>query len=68
MERIESKYIRDEYQWDLVSEVKWDILQQNFESTNNILNFPDDFPKANFAAVECANAELYNFLASHGKF
>ena len=67
MERIENKYIRDEYQWDLVSEAKWDILQANFEATNNILNFPDDFPKANFAAVETANAELYNFLASHGK-
>ena len=67
MERIENKYIRDEYQWDLVSEVKWDLLRHNLERANHILDNPEDFPRANFAAVETASAELFTFLASHGK-
>lgn len=67
MERIESKYVRDEYQWDLMSEVKWDLLRQNLEAANNILDNPEDFPRADFAAVEARSAELFTFLASHGK-
>lgn len=67
MERIENKYVRDEYQWDLMSEVKWDLLRQNLEVANNILDNPEDFPRADFAAVETRSAELFTFLASHGK-
>lgn len=63
---IEDQWIRNEYQWDRMSDVKWDILRNNLEVTDKILQNPQRFPHADFDAVATRNTQLFMFLSLHG--
>jgi len=60
--RIDNAFIRDHYQWDRMSDIKWDILRNNLASAQRILANPDKFPNADFDDVEFRAGELSAFL------
>ncbi len=59
---IESQFIREEFQWDCLGDVKWDILRNNLRSAQLILENPKRFPNADFERVEQSAAEIKAFL------
>lgn len=60
-----SRYIRNEYQWDRMSDVDWSLLRNNLRAKERILSHPENFPNADFTAVEHAVKELSEFLYAH---
>lgn len=63
---IASKFIRDEFQWDLMSEVKWDLVLKQLRAWDRILSNPTKFPKADFEVIESEHLELRTFLKLNG--
>lgn len=63
---ISSKFIRDEFQWDRMEDVKLDILRSNLEACNRILANPEKFPKADFDYIEIKSFEITLFLNENG--
>ena len=64
-EPIQSRFIRNEFMWDRMGDVNWDLLRGNLDSARRVLNNPSDFPKADFAAIERREQEIGDFLALH---
>jgi hypothetical protein len=64
-EPISSQFIREYYQWDRMSDVKWDILRNNLASAKRILANPEKFPNADFDGVEHRATELSLFLTTN---
>ena len=63
---IPDTWIRNEFQWDRMSDVKWDIVRSNYEATSRILANPAQFPKADFEVVAERKTNLFTFLSMHG--
>lgn len=59
---IECKFIRDEFQWDRMGDVKWDLLRNNLDAAERVLHNPDKFPKADFAYLEKKADRIEAFL------
>ena len=59
---IECKFIRDEYHWDRMGDVNWDMLRNNLDAVDRVLSNPDKFPKADFAYLEKKATEIEMFL------
>lgn len=62
---ISSKFIRDEFMWDYMSDVDWKLVINNFEACERILGNRDKFPKADFKYVENKAFELQMFLTEN---
>lgn len=62
---IASRFVRDYYQWDRMSEVKWDIVRNNLASAERILANPAKFPNADTESVAQTANELSIFLTLH---
>lgn len=62
---ISSSFIRDYYQWDRMSDVKWDVVRNNLASMERILSNPKQFPNADFESVERNATELSLFLVTN---
>jgi hypothetical protein len=59
------RWMQEEYGWDRVSDVNWNMLRHNLKSLEHIQDNPAKFPKANPAEIEWKSNELFVFLASH---
>lgn len=59
------RWMGEEYGWDTVADVKWDMLRHNLKCIDGILDNPEKFPKADIAKLEWQQDELFVFLASH---
>lgn len=64
--QITSTYIGREYHWDRVSEADPALLRNNREASMRVINNPDQFPKADFAACRLNVAEIDAFFAQYG--
>jgi hypothetical protein len=59
---IDNRFIRDHFQWDRMSDVKWDIVRNNLSAAERVLAAPEKFPYADLDAVEQRATELSLFL------
>lgn len=64
MERLErtpirSALLREHFLADYLDELKPEIVINNFNSTEKILTYPEDYPNANFEWVDVLNNELF---------
>lgn len=58
--------IGQRYQWDRVSDADPELLRNNREAAMRVINNPDQFPKADFAACESMVRDIDDFFAEHG--
>ena len=63
---ISSPYIRNEFQWDYMGDVKWDILRNNLQAAQKVLENPKRFPKADFDNLAIKEREIGIFLTLNG--
>ena len=61
--RISHTFIGWEYGWDRVSDADPALLRNNREAAMRVINNPDQFPNADFAACKTLVAEIDAFFA-----
>lgn len=59
---IECKFIRDEFQWDCMGDVKWQMLRSNLYAAQRVLDEPGLFPNADVAYLERKAERIETFL------
>lgn len=64
-ERIASTYIRNEFMWDIMADVDWDILRGCYASAEHVCATPSRFPNADFEALEERLEKVGDFLHLH---
>lgn len=67
-QRISSKWIRDYYGWDYMSDVDWQLLYNNLHSAEYVLDNPSKFPRADIDALQERQCEISQFLQLHGTY
>ncbi len=61
-EPIASPFIREYFQWDRMSDVRWDVVASRLRAANLILAAPERFPNADQESVQQSATELELFL------
>lgn len=64
-ERIASAYVRNEFMWDRMGDVRWDVVKGSLRAAENVLQNPEKFPRADFDALEERAEKLGDFLCLH---
>lgn len=64
-ERIASAYIRNEFMWDIMADVDWDILRSSVAAAERVCANPSQFPRADFEALEERLEKVGDFLHLH---
>lgn len=64
---LTNRWIRDEFHWDRMSDVRWDIVINNLRSTEYIIDNPDKFPKADMDAMSQKEFQLRMFCLENGR-
>jgi len=67
MSPINSNYIRNEYEWDYMADVKWDVIRNNLACARRVVSFPEMFPNADFEYLHNQIIEFELFLLTNGK-
>lgn len=65
---IANMFIRDEYQWDRMGDIDWNLLRNNLAAANRVLDNPEKFPHANFKYMELRADAIESFLRVHPEF
>ncbi len=60
-------WISQDYGWDFVDQVDWQMLRHNLKCADNVLANPVKFPKADRPKVERIANALHAFLSSHAQ-
>lgn len=64
-ERIASAYVRNEFMWDRMGDVQWDVVKSSLQAAERVLQNPEKFPRADFDALEERAEKLGDFLCLH---
>ena len=66
--QITSTWVGREYGWDFLSDVNYDLLQQNLDCMWNVMGDPERFPNADCEALDLRINEIEAFLSQHPRW
>jgi len=58
--------VGEEFGWDTLADVKFDLVRHNLECAHNVFDNPQQFPKADRARLEVLIDGYEEFLLLHG--